>query len=229
MKLTSTWLAAGLLGLTALAATAAAEDILQSQCAGCHKLTGPAPTTLKALWKRKGPDLFYAGVKYKADWVEQWLQKPTRIRPAGMFYADHIRNEGGADVVDEAMLVPHPSYSAEQARAATAALMQLKDKAELIVPGAFKPGPMSLASGEMLFDKFKGCLACHEIESGYGGLSGPEVYTAGRRLQEDYVVSFLRDPQAWDPKGYMPDRHLSDGDIQKLANYLRLLAEEGTP
>lgn len=229
MKVINMLLAAGLLGMSALTAAAADEDILRSQCAGCHNLTGPAPTTLKALWDRKGPDLFYAGVKYQAEWLEQWLQQPTRIRPAGMFYANHIRNEDGADIVDDATLTPHPSYTAEQARAATTALMQLKAKTELIRPGAFKPGPMSLASGEMLFDKFKGCLACHEIEPGYGGLSGPEVYTAGHRLQEDYIVSFLRDPQAWEPKGYMPNRHLSDTDIQKLANYLRLLAEEGTP
>lgn len=228
MRVINTLLIATVLGMSAGIA-AADEDILTSQCASCHNLTGPAPATLKALWERKGPDLFYAGVKYKAAWIEQWLQKPTRVRPAGMFYADHIRTENGADVIDTATLTTHPTLTAEQARAATTALMKLKTNSDLVKPGEFKSGPMSLASGEMLFDKFKGCLACHEIEPGYGGLSGPEMYTAGHRLQEDYTVSYLRNPQAWDPKGFMPNRHLSDTDLQKLVNYLRVLAEESKP
>ncbi|MDX8405009.1 MAG: hypothetical protein R8K50_02530 [Mariprofundus sp.] len=57
--------------------------ILQQQCASCHNLTGPAPVTLTVLWQRKGPVLFYAGNKYRSEWIESWLQKPKQIRPSG--------------------------------------------------------------------------------------------------------------------------------------------------
>jgi cytochrome c2 len=220
--------AAVLLAVSATVASAGGgEDILQNQCRACHSLTGPSPTSLQELWDRKGPDLFYAGHKYKAQWMEAWLQKPARIRPAGMFYVDHAKPGPKNDEIDASTLTPHPALSAVDAKAVAAALMQRKAKAELIKPGSYIPGTISRSSGEMLFDKFKGCLACHQIEPDYGGLSGPEVYTVAQRLQEDYLVSFLHDPHAWDPKIFMPNKHLNDTDVQKFVNYFHLLSEEG--
>lgn len=212
-----------------VAIAADGEALLTSQCAACHDLTGPAPATLQALRDRKGPDLFYAGNKYQAAWVEQWLQQPTHIRPAGMYYGAHIKPGPDGDEIDAATLTGHPVLSAGDAQAVTAALMQRKAGGELIKPGAYTPGTISASTGEMMFDKFRGCLACHEIEPGYGGLSGPEVYTAGARLQHDYLISYMRNPQAWDPKTFMPNKHLSDADLQKFVHYFRLLSEEAQP
>ncbi|HHH35745.1 MAG TPA: cytochrome C [Gammaproteobacteria bacterium] len=200
--------------------------LLQSQCSSCHDLKGPAPTTLQALWARKGPDLFYAGNKYKRDWLERWLQKPYRIRPAGMYYGNHIKEGEDGDVIDESTLKPHVKLGAEEARAVADALMTLKAGSDLIKKGEYKPGRISLSMGELMFDKFRGCLACHEIEPGYGGLSGPEVYTVGRRLQEDYLISYMRNPQAWDPRIFMPNKHLKERDLQKFVHYFRALSEE---
>lgn len=227
MRLIRYWIAAIMLAGASIAGAADGAAILKGQCASCHNLTGPAPTTLQGLWSRKGPDLFYAGLKYKAAWLETWLQKPVRIRPAGMFYADHVKAGADGDEIDGATLVAHPALDASEAEAVTAALMALKGKAELIAAGAYVPGAISRSSGEMLFDKFKGCLACHEIEPGYGGLSGPEVYTAAQRLQEDWLASYLRDPHAWDPRIFMPNKHINETDARKFIDYFRLLSEEG--
>lgn len=202
------------------------EAILVAQCSGCHELQGPSATTLQAMMEKKGPDLFYAGNKYKRDWVVEWLQAPKRIRPAGMYYGNHIKPGPERDMVDESTLVDHPSLSKAQAEAVAEALMAKKAKSELIVEGDYKPGKISLRMGEMAFDKFRGCLACHQIEPDYGGLSGPEVYTAARRLQEDYMVSFMRNPQAWEPRTFMPNKHLKEKDLQKFVHYFRALAEE---
>jgi mono/diheme cytochrome c family protein len=220
-----------LLGGLSAAGPAAAEvdgmGLLKGSCAQCHDLTGPAPTTLAALWKRQGPDLFYAGNKYKRDWLESWLQKPTRIRPAGMFYADHVRAEAGhGDEIDSDKLPVHPALGKDEAKAVADALMTLKANEQLIHHGEYQPGTIPMSMGEMLFDKFRGCMACHEIEPGYGGLSGPEVYTAATRLQEDYMISYMRDPQAWDPRIFMPNKNLTDTDLQKLVHYMRGLAAE---
>jgi mono/diheme cytochrome c family protein len=215
-----------LLAALSLPVLAGSEDILSGQCASCHNLTGPAPATVEALVARKGPDLFYAGNKYKAAWMERWLQKPQRIRPAGVYYPDHVKSGPKGDEIDVASLPAHPALNAADAKAVTAALMTRKANSELIKASAYKPGTIARNMGEMMFDKFKGCLSCHEIESGYGGASGPEVYTAGLRLQEDYLVSYLANPQAWDPKIYMPNKHLSETDVQKFVHYFRLLGEE---
>ncbi len=219
-------LLASLLSPLAVQAGGDGMALLGSQCSECHDLTGPAPSTLHELWDRKGPDLFYAGNKYKQAWLEAWLQRPQRIRPAGMFYGRHIKEGEDGDVIDEDTLKPHPRLGAADAKAVAAALMTLKARSDLIRPGEYKPGRISLSMGELMFDKFRGCLACHEIEPGYGGLSGPEVYTVARRLQEDYLISYMRNPQAWDPKIFMPNKHLKNRDLQKFVHYFRALSEE---
>lgn len=220
-----------LLSLAALLASSAVladegEAILEEQCASCHALKGPAAQTVEELWQRKGPDLFYAGSKYNREWLEKWLLKPRRLRPAGYHYMQHIKPGKKRDMIDVSTLQPHPSLSAKAAREATEALMKLKAPASLVSAGAFKGGSISISFGEMVFDKFNGCMACHQIEPDYGGLSGPEVYTAAKRYQADYLVSFISDPQAWNPKAPMPNKHVAAANIQKLVQYLQALAKE---
>lgn len=203
------------------------KAILQQQCAGCHDLTGPAPTTLQGIWSRKGPDLFYAGNKYRRSWLEAWLQNPTRIRPAGMYYGNHIKTAAdGHDTVDASTLSAHPKLSAADAKAVADALMTYKAKSSLIKKGEYKPGTISMTFGDLMFDKFKGCIACHRTDPDYGGLSGPEIYTAAKRLQDDYMISYMRNPQAWDPRIFMPARPLSEEDLQKFVRYFHALNKD---
>ncbi len=201
-------------------------DTLPEECLSCHAISSKPPQTLNELWQRKGSDLSSAGIKYKQEWLVQWLQNPVRIRPAGMFYANHIVKGKKLDEIDATSLVKHPQLSAEDAKRVSKVLMTLKQNQQLVKMGDYQSGTISMTMGEMTFDKFKGCLACHQIEPGYGGLSGPEVYTAARRLQEDYLISFMRDPQAWEPKSIMPNKHLKERDLQKIVHYLRALSKE---
>lgn len=223
------WRAAAIPVFAALSLAAWGADgsaILQQQCAACHNLTGPSPQTLQALWNRKGPDLFYAGNKYREAWLVSWLQKPKPIRPAGEFYGDHIKPGPKGDEVDATTLKAHPVLGQGEATAVAAALMKLKAHDDLIAREKIEPGTLSKSMGEMVFDKFLGCMACHRIEPDYGGLSGPELYTAGERLQPQFIASYIRSPQAWDPKIWMPNKHVSDANIQKLVRYLELLSKE---
>lgn len=221
-------LALFMMGQSALAFSSSDQGmaILKSRCISCHDISGPAPTTLKEIWARQGPDLFYAGNKYKGDWLASWLQKPRRIRPAGMFYANVIVHDGEKDEIDVGQLRKHLRLSKADAIAVRKTLMTLKPKQNLIKQGDYRPGKISLTMGEMMFDKFRGCLACHEIEPGYGGRSGQEVYSIARRLQSDYIVSYLRNPQAWDGKTLMPSIHLKESDLQKLVHYFHALSKE---
>ncbi len=219
-------LASCILALPPAAAAADGMAILQKDCASCHNLKGPAPQTLQALWDRKGPDLFYAGNKYRPEWLVEWLQKPQRIRPAGEFYRDHIKPGPKGDVIDTSTLTDHVALGKDDAAAVTAELMKLKPHDDLIAREHIEPGTIIKQMGEMNFDKFQGCMTCHLIEPDYGGLSGPEVYTAAKRLQPEYMASFIRDPQAWDPKTWMPNKHVSDSSIQKLVRYLEVLGKE---
>jgi len=210
-----------------VSATAAdGNAILKERCSSCHDLNGPAAQTVKELWNRKAPDLFYAGSKYKKEWLESWLQKPTRIRPAGYHYFQHIKPGKKRDVVDKSTLKPHLTLTSNEAKKVTDVLMAKEAKENLVKQGDFKGGSISLSFGEMVFDKFNGCTGCHEIEPNFGGSSGPEVYTAAQRLQEDYMVSFIRNPQAWNPKSIMPNKHTAEANIQKLVQYMIALSKE---
>jgi mono/diheme cytochrome c family protein len=202
------------------------KAILDKHCISCHNINGPAAQSVEELWARLGPDLFLAGSKYKAEWLEAWLIKPVRIRPAGHHAVQNIHPGKERDVIDTDKLKPHLALSSNEAKVVTELLMSFKAPSDLVKKGAFKGGKISVSFGEMVFDKFNGCAACHQIEPGFGGLSGPEVYTAAQRLQEDYLVSFISDPQAFNPKTAMPNKHTSKPNIQKLVQYLIALSKE---
>jgi len=214
-------------------------ELLKQRCASCHDLKGPAPQTIHELWKRDAPDLFYAGNKFRRQWLVNWLQKPVRIRPAGVSYLRNINStppenqkaKSGRkyDVLYGKVLRPlkHVTLNKADAAAAADALMALKPHYELTSGVKLDTSKtVSLDKGEILIDKVYGCNSCHQIEPGYGGFTGPELYTAGKRLQPEYILSYIKRPKNWDPKIWMPNGNVKPNDLQKIANYLILLSKE---
>ena len=210
----------------AFSGSAFADGMLQKECASCHNLTGPVAQTLKEALAKKGPDLSYAGNKYRQEWIASWLQKPQRIRPAGMYYGDHIKSGPKGDEIDPSTLTNHVALSQADATSIAAELMKFKPHNDLIAKEKIEPGSIPKQMGEMNFDKFWGCMACHLVEPEYGGLSGPEVYTAAKRLQPEFIASFIRNPQAWEPKTLMPNKEASEGSLQKFVHYFEELSKE---
>jgi cytochrome c2 len=210
------------LGQCFLPAASAADgtSTLNAQCAQCHALTKPENPTLQRIWERKGPDLWHAGVKFHKQWLVGWLQNPVRLRPSGAFYFKHVKPGEKEDVIDEASLAQHPKLPAGQAEAVAGALMELKGPPGLVEKQAFKGQKVPAAMGAMFFGKLRGCSACHSIKPGDGGASGPELGSAGDRLQGDFILSYIKDPQKFDPKVWMPRQELSEQDLQRLTGYL---------
>ncbi len=217
----------GLIAAPAFAAGNAGTELLQSQCMSCHALSKPESASLDRLWERKGPDLHYAGSKFNRPWLEKWLQDPVRIRPAGELYARHVKGTDKEDAVDESTLTPHVKLSKAEAAAVADALMALTAPG-LVEKGAFKGEKVSMTMGGMFFGKLRGCGACHMAKPGFGGSSGPELHTAGERLQADYVYGYIKNPQKFDPRIWMPTLGLAEPDLQRLTGYiLQLSAQEG--
>lgn len=213
-------------GFTATPAFAKTGQEVLQQCASCHAITKPTDTSVNHLWERKAPDLYYAGVKYNRDWVSTWLQNPTSIRPAGVFYTNAIKAspDKSADTVDSAKLTPHAKLDKAEADAVADELMKLGPDLNLVQKGAFK-GEAASPMAAMLFSKLRGCSSCHSAAQGNGGLSGPELADAGTRLQPDFVVAYINDPQKFDPHVWMPKLDLTDADVQKLTGYLMTLKQ----
>ncbi|MCB1744628.1 MAG: c-type cytochrome, partial [Gammaproteobacteria bacterium] len=99
----------------------------------------------------------------------------------------------------------------------------------LVEAGAYKGEAVSATMGAMFFGKLRGCAACHQDAPGRGGQSGPELYTASSRLNADYVYSYIKRPQSFDPHVWMPDPGLVESDLQRLTGYLMQLNSGAKP
>jgi len=193
-------------------------------CNACHSLT-KVESLVPGLW-RKGPALYYAGYKYDPKWVESWLQHPVPVRPTGSFYLDHVKSAPVRNAVREHSFRPHAQLNEEEAKAVAKTLAGMKANGDLVAKESFQKDASLISGGEMLFEKVYGCMACHRVEPNYGGLSGPEMYTAGKRLQPNFILSYMRNPQKWESRSLMPNKHVSDENMQKIVNYLIDLSKE---
>lgn len=218
---------AGGLVLLAVAPTADAQvsPELKAQCGSCHALEKPANPTVDRLWSRKGPDLWYAGDKFNKPWLVNWLQKPTPIRPGGVLWFNHAKPGEPRDTLDPASVPKHPSFDAATATKMTDSLLTLKSG--LVAADAFKPEGANAQMGKLAFAKLRGCVACHQAAPGEGGLSGPQLYDAGARLQPSYVFAYTQDPQKFDRYIWMPRLTLSDQDLTRITAYVTSLGKEG--
>lgn len=217
--------AAVALALSALAAApqAGAADLLGQQCIACHAIAKPEKVSLDRLLERKAPDLYYAGSKFNKQWLTAWLQNPTTLRPGGTMFVNAVKGSAdkSIDTIDAAKVPAHPKLSAADAATAAELLMALKSDA-LVPAGAFKnepPGSMA----PMLFSKLRGCTSCHTAKPGGAPTSGPELYSAGERLQPDFVLAYTKDPHKFDAHTWMPNLGLTDADLQKLTGYIATL------
>ncbi len=201
------------------------QDLLAKQCIACHAIAKPENASLERLWERKGPDLYFAGSKFNREWLEAWLQNPTVIRPAGVMYSKVVKagSAGATDVIDASQLPAHPKLAKADAALAADALMALKGDDGLVEKGTFKNEPVNASFAAMLFSKLRGCSSCHAAKPDTGGASGPELYTAGTRLQPDFVLAYLKDPQKFDAYVWMPKFDLNAADLQKLTGYIATL------
>lgn len=228
MKLPWNLVAAAVLASGAAAASGAdVPGEVQQQCGACHALAHDyAIQGVDERIGRKAPPLDYAGNKFQRAWLAAWLQKPVRIRSAGVFPPAHVKGGPTGDAVDAAGLVKHPAVPAAQAEAIADYLMTLKPFDALIKAETYQPGSIAERMGKMNFGKFKGCDGCHQDAPDSGGVSGPELYTAWKRLQPAFITSYIANPVAWDPHTMMPKGDANTDAVHKLANYLKVIGEK---
>ncbi len=188
------------------------EAIFKKQnCGKCHQTKGPATEkTFKDQMKKKGPELWYAGDKFKKDWLEEWLANPTIIRPL-KYNSITEKNTGG-----------HPALSKSQAKDVAAYLLTLKS-------GAVKEGVVKEKSSpraKLSFKKKYGCIGCHTIKKGkkkkIGGITGPDLSEAGKRLKGDWVYMYLKKPKLFKPVKRMPifSGIINDAEMKALAGFV---------
>ena len=163
-------------------------------CIDCHRVERPTDLegeTIEARLKRLGPDLWYAGSKFKKGFISGWLENPTKIRPL-KFNSVEESSEGG-----------HMAMTAREGGDVEAYLMTLTSPD--VQAGVVEAEPNRKAF--RLFSNRYACYACHRFTPGeteLGGFTGPSLVGAGERLNPDWTYAFLSTPRAFEYVSPMP-------------------------
>ncbi|MFQ5873252.1 MAG: c-type cytochrome [Dehalococcoidia bacterium] len=194
------------------------------KCGDCHLTVGPSEVkSIADRLQQKGPDLWFAGSKFKAAWLQAWLEQPTPIR--GTEWGGLKRGQQ-----------QHVHLTADEAAAVAAYLMTLTDshtKTGVIKHRKRMPKSKQIKA-KKLFEKAQACYACHKtpVKKGkkvrrvVGGFTGPTFVGASKRLQADWIYGFLKAPRTYEPFGRMPvygdqaTTKFSDKDLKLLAEYI---------
>ncbi len=182
----------------------------ERRCGECHTTERPLRRpTFEEFLKEKGPPLWYAGSKFRKGWLKEWLKSPEPVRP--MAY-NSLKERNPAD---------HPALGSKEAEAVAEYLAALK--VEGLKKGVVRPEKN--VRGRIIFEKKLGCYGCHLVRKGrriVGGLSGPSLVGAGRRLEPDWIYAFLKDQNLFVPYTSMPVYVgiITDREMRILSGYV---------
>jgi mono/diheme cytochrome c family protein len=189
-------------------------------CQGCHRLPGiDRPAML-------GPDLTNIGTKVSREWIYKWLKEPRTI----------LDKDGNVAVIgyetEEEPRMPKFRLTETELRGLSAYLSVQKAKA--VVPykidariiAAWSKNPESISQGEVRFRQMF-CTTCHSLavtRAGetklIGGDIGPELTKVGSKVNPDWLIAWLRDPQGYLPHTRMPRYGWSDEDLYQVTQYI---------
>ncbi|MBI3126309.1 MAG: c-type cytochrome [Candidatus Tectomicrobia bacterium] len=169
-------------------------------CAACHQLGKGLKSSFPEN-HQVGPDLSHEGEKVRPEWLFDFLKDPRPLRPG----------------IEARM--PKFRLSDEAALGITLYLSSLRPKgAAAEADSRRKPSPPSpghLAEGKKYFDDLE-CAKCHfpPGQRPAAGLSvqelGPDLGLARARLNPDWVLRWLKTPQAIQPGTKMPNFFYDD-------------------
>ncbi|OGH56621.1 MAG: hypothetical protein A3G34_09480 [Candidatus Lindowbacteria bacterium RIFCSPLOWO2_12_FULL_62_27] len=163
-------------------------------CYGCHTVDGHEGGIRAYYQEDPGlapPILFGQGRKVQEYWLYEFLKHPTTIRP-------WLK-----------VRMPTFGFSDEEATAVVNYFQALDDVKHVYRPKDFhKPDAQLAAAGRDLFDKLQ-CMKCHVVGSQAppgraAGDLAPDLAMAKQRLNADWLIDWLSDPQKQMPGTRMP-------------------------
>ncbi len=185
--------------------------VKEKQCNTCHRFSNSEA-------EKSAPDLFYAGNKFQKKWLESFLKQPETIRLAG-----HTHDPGFLKGVPE-YAGPHPALNSKEAQQMTNHLMSLKIPKELPLLELPVLSKGTRVRVKILFERDYSCIACHQsynlARQPRGGVSGPSLIDAGRRLRPEWVYQWLKNPQQFITQGKMPLYKFDEETLRKMTQYI---------
>jgi len=196
------------------------ELLGELNCQGCHKLPGVEPPAMR------GPDLSSVGSKVRREWIYKWLKEPRTILDK-----DGNVTVNGYETEDEPRM---PKFRLSERELLDLSAYLSVQKAKASVPYTISPAvvaswsknPELLSQGELRFRQMF-CSTCHSLavtRAGetklIGGDIGPELTKVGSKVNPDWLVNWLRDPESYQPHTRMPRYGWSDEDLYKVTQYM---------
>ena len=192
-------------------------NLMQSNCRNCHapqlELEGaPLLSKGKKLFiklgchgchlvdgyqkeRKVGPSLRRIASKVDPSWLVRWVKKPKNYLP------------------DTRM--PFFNLSDKHTLAISAYLWNVSEKGYQVAEKYQGGDP---TKGKKLFETV-GCQACHKV-NGNGELFGPNLTRIGQKVNPDWLVSWIKNPDEFNPKSIMPNLRLSLEQASDIAAYL---------
>lgn len=205
-----------LISLNVLSQSSLAPGLIaELGCAACH--SGIDNTNLAL---RHAPDLSAAGQRYSPSYLLLYLLNPTAVQ-----------NDIGRSQMPDFRLSKKEAY---------ALALYLASKVDPDQPQPDFPdtdqlraarnqhATISADDGRELFVAMN-CMGCHQMDSEQGWQEdmAPDLGDTGKRLNPGWLRSFLQNPQAVRPFGYLPgsgarhpDFRLNEQDAALLSTYL---------
>lgn len=171
-------------------------------CTGCHEIEGEGGSYVDVVIAHEGLDAINAkqfapptlqaeGAKVYPEWLFEFLKQPTDIR-----YGLKVR-------------MPTFGLSDDEATTLVKYFSALDDEPfpyeTLEVPAVTRA---ELRIGKQIFDALQ-CISCHpsqgeDIPAGSDKAGRPDLALAKERLKADWLIDWLKEPQAFQPGTAMP-------------------------
>jgi mono/diheme cytochrome c family protein len=145
--------------------------------------------------RKVGPSLRRIASKVDPSWLVRWVKKPKNYLPKTR--------------------MPNFNLSDEHTLAISAYLWNVSEK-DYQVAEKFQGGDPT--KGKKLF-KTVGCQACHKV-NGNGELFGPNLTRIGQKVNPDWLVSWIKNPDEFNPDSIMPNLRLTLEQASDIAAYL---------
>jgi cytochrome c551/c552 len=180
-------------------------------CTGCHPLAAFEASRIP------GPQLRGIGQKLSAERIVEWTKSPRTLLPRTRMPTVFVPALGEN---------PKPEALRERDEDTAAIAAYLLDDAGDRALGTVGQGDAK--AGEQLFSE-SGCGGCHAREVGATNRPtegsphrdfAPNLAKAGDRLNREWLVSWLENPQGWWREARMPQMSLSPRQAADLADYL---------
>ncbi len=162
-------------------------------CYACHAVRG------QEVFHSEAPPLTTISLKTGGVWLKRWLTDPRGVDPNAT--------------------MPNFQLDDTDIQALSNFLFGVAPPPDLArrIDAALREPAGDSANGKKLFSESR-CISCHTVE-GKGNGSAPELSKVASAAGRGWLLAFLRDPHAFNPRTRMPRYDLSDQESRDIVAY----------